>query len=148
MTIADFKAHLLTSPSASLRFVLPDNDTLPAHVHITEVGRVDKTFMDCGGTLRSSSTCLLQAWTGNDVDHRLTPERLARAIEKAEGIPLSPSLEVEIEYEDCAMSQFPVLEARISEGELRFLLGAKHTDCLAKEVCIPDGGNADTGTCC
>ena len=51
-------------------------------------------------------------------------------------------LEVEIEYEDCSISQFPVLEAKAEGTELVFQLGSKHTDCLAKELCLPQSGTA------
>ncbi|MEI7863404.1 MAG: DUF6428 family protein, partial [Planctomycetota bacterium] len=38
--------------------MLPDKSFVPAHFHITEVGRVQKDFIDCGGTVRSATTCL------------------------------------------------------------------------------------------
>jgi hypothetical protein len=32
---------------------------VPTHYHITEVGKVQKDFIDCGGTVRSSTACVL-----------------------------------------------------------------------------------------
>ena len=81
---------------------------IAAHAHITEVGRIDKTFIDCGGTVRKVSTCSLQAWVADDTDHRLEPGQLATILDRAAPILSGDDLDVEIEYEDCQISQFPV----------------------------------------
>jgi len=151
MNITEFKAHLQRHPDHELRFVLPDGDVIAAHAHITEAGRVDKTFIDCGGTVRKTSICTLQAWVAEDVDHRLKPGKLAGIMSLAEPIFHGDDLPMEIDYEDCSISQFPVLEVREVNGVLSFQLGSKHTDCLAKEICLPaDGGCCATsgGGCC
>lgn len=144
MKLSEFKSHLLTNPDAELRFVLPDGDIIPAHAHITEAGRIDKSFIDCGGTIRQTSACTLQAWVADDVEHRFLPGKLARVLDIAAPLFRSDDLDVEIEYEDCAISQFPVVEAAAAGGVLTFRLGSKHTDCLAKDVCIPQSA----GGCC
>jgi Family of unknown function (DUF6428) len=151
MNISEFKIHLQRHPDHELRFVLPDGDVIAAHAHITEAGRVDKTFIDCGGTLRKTSTCSLQAWVADDVDHRLKPGRLAGVMNLAAPIFGADDLPIEVEYEDCSISQFPVLEVREAEGVLSFQLGSKHTDCLAKELCTPSSAgscNTSGGGCC
>jgi hypothetical protein len=151
MNISEFKSHLQRHPDHELRFVLPDGDVIAAHAHITEAGRVDKTFIDCGGSIRKTSTCSLQAWVADDVDHRLRPGKLAGVMELATPIFGGDDLPMEIEYEDCSISQFPVLEARETEGVLSFQLGSKHTDCLAKDICIPSPAGACVttgGGCC
>lgn len=145
MKQSEFKTHLETHPGAELRFILPDGDVIPAHAHITEAGRVDKSFIDCGGTVRAISNCTLQAWVADDVEHRLAPGKLAGVLDLAAPLFRSDDLEVEIEYEDCAISQFPVLEAGAADGVLSFQLGSKHTDCLAKDVCLPQVAG---GGCC
>jgi hypothetical protein len=66
MTVAEFRAALLTSPDAPLHLMLPDGDFVPAHFHVTEVGRVRKDFIDCGGTTRAAESCLLQVWVAAD----------------------------------------------------------------------------------
>jgi len=152
MNLLKFKAALESHPDHELRFVLPDADLIAAHAHITEAGRIDKTFIDCGGTLRKLSLCSLQAWVADDVDHRLKPGKLARVLDMAAPIFAGDDLPVEIEYEDCSISQFPVLEVTEADGVLTFQLGSKHTDCLAKDVCIPssDGTGcyvSDSGCC-
>ena len=144
MTIAEFKEHLRKNPDATLRFLLPDGGLIPVHAHVTEVGRVDKTFVDCGGTVREVNSCLLQTWVADDTDHRLPPRKLADVLDRASGILRSDELPVEIEYEDCSVSQFPVSAAEAEDGSLVFALVTKHTDCLAKDVCIPKAADA----CC
>ena len=144
MKLSEFKAHLQKHPNHELAFVLPDGDRIPAHAHITEAGRVDKSFIDCGGTIRRTATCSLQAWVADDVEHRFMPGKLAGVLDLAAPLFQSDDLDMEIEYEDCAISQFPVLEASASNDALLFRLGSKHTDCLAKDVCLPQS----TGACC
>jgi hypothetical protein len=150
MNISEFKSQLQRHPDHELRFVLPDGDVIAAHAHITEAGRMDKTFIDCGGTVRKTSICSLQAWVADDVDHRLKPGKLAGVMNLAAPIFGGDDLPIEVEYEDCSISQFPVLEAREADGVLSFQLGSKHTDCLAKDVCIPSpaGSCGTTGSGC
>ena len=35
-----------------ISFKLPNGDLVPNHFHVTEVGRVTKNFIDCGGKIR------------------------------------------------------------------------------------------------
>lgn len=151
MKLSEFQAHLFQHPEHTLTFILPDGDLIPAHFHITEAGRVDKSFIDCGATIRRTATCSLQAWVADDLEHRFTPGKLAGVLKVAAPLFLGDDLDVEIEYEDCAISQFPVLEATIENDVLRFHLGKKHTDCLAKELCLPQAASGEgcgTTGCC
>jgi hypothetical protein len=148
MNLAEFKHHLRLNPSAELRFQLPDGGMIDAHAHITEVGRVDKTFVDCGGTVRKVSSCLLQSWVADDVEHRLLPGKLADILAKAAGILRDDELPVEIEHEDYVVSQFPITGAAADNGALIFTLGTKHTDCLAKDVCLPQPNACCSGVGC
>ncbi|CAN5804712.1 DUF6428 family protein [soil metagenome] len=140
MTVTEFKSHLASHPSKLVRFVFDDGEAIPAHYHVTEVGHVKKDFIDCGGTVRSLSTCLLQTWTHeDDQEHRLEAGKLLSIITLAEGhFPIS-DLEVEVEYEDCVISQFLVAVARSEDDAVVFELADKHTNCLAKEKCGIDG---------
>jgi hypothetical protein len=130
-------------------FQLPDGGFIPAHFHITEVGHVKKTFVDCGGTRRTQETCLLQTWVANDEDHRLPAGKLADIFAKTHDVLPDHDLPVEIEFEDYVVAQFPVEEARTVDCALTFTLGLKHTDCLAKDVCLPNGccGSGETACC-
>jgi hypothetical protein len=142
-------------PDSHLQFVLPDGGKIPIHAHITEVGRVDKTFLDCGATVRRASSLCLQSWVAGDVDHRLAAGKLAEIIDRAAPVLGTEDLDVELEYEDGLISQFPLEEAQDEGKLLAIRLGVKHTDCLAKDVCLPlptadQGGNSccpGTGCC-
>ena len=150
MKTSEFKTHLTEHPASELRFVLPDGDTIPLHAHVTEVGRVDKNFMDCGGTTRSTSMCTLQVWVAeNDEEHRFQPGKLAKVLDMAAALFRGDDLDVEIEYEDCCteLSQYPILEVEKAEGALTFKLGSKHTDCLAKEACGLEPDGTQSGCC-
>ncbi len=148
MKSSQFKQYLERYPDHELRFILPDDDMVPIHAHITEAGRIDKTFVDCGGIVRKISNVTLQAWVADDTDHRLSPGKLAGVMNIASPIFGGDDLEVEIEYEDCSISQFPVLTASVADGALSFRLGSKHTDCLAKDVCLPKSGGGCGPGCC
>lgn len=148
MNIAQLKDHLRKNPDATLRFALPDGGLIPAHAHITEVGRVEKTFVDCGGTVREARSCVLQTWVANDTEHRLRPGKLADILDRASGILRSDELPVEIEYEDWSVAQFPVHDAELHDGSLVVALVTKHTDCLAKDVCLPVNTKSETEGCC
>ncbi len=137
MKLTEFTHQLETNPDAELRFALPDGELIEAHAHITEVGRVDKSFIDCGGKIWRLSHVSLQAWVADDVDHRLRPRPLANIIAQAAPLLGSDDLDVEIEHEGCVISQYPVESATIRDGALVFQLTSKHTACLAQDVCLP-----------
>jgi len=141
-----FVASLKQNPTLNLRFVLPDGGLVPAHAHITEVGRVDKTFFDCGATIRKTSFLCLQAWVADDIGHRLPAIKLADIIDRAAPLFQGDDLDVELEYEDGLISQFPVHEVSSDEEWLVITLGRKHTDCLAKDICLPS--EKDSDSCC
>ncbi len=148
MKTSELLATLRARPDNHLQFILPDGGLIPIHAHITEVGRVDKTFLDCGATVRRVSSLCLQSWVADDTDHRLPAGKLAEIIERAAPILGNDDLEAELEYEDGFISQFPVETSREQEGLIIFTLGTKHTDCLAKEICLPPAKEEDGGSCC
>ncbi len=140
MTFTEFQSALAAHPEKNVRFAFPDGGLIAAHSHVTEVGQVRKDFMDCGGTLRSTAACVLQTWVATDEDHRLDARKLHGILQlAATHFPLG-ALEVEVEYEEDVVSQFPVTGAAAEGGELFFHLTTKHTDCLAKESCGVEEG--------
>lgn len=149
MKTSELQSILDAHRDHQLVVMLPDGGRVPAHAHITEVGRIDRHFIDCGGTSRRNSFCCLQVWVADDVDHRLTAGKLADIVGRAAAIGVS-DLDVEIEYEDGFISQFPVLQARVDGSTVVISLGTKHTDCLAKESCLPaqPGGDCCAGSGC
>jgi hypothetical protein len=140
MTVAEFRAVLAAHPEAKMHWMLPGRGFVPEHYHITEVGRLQKDFIDCGGTIRSLSSCLLQIWVADDTDHRLKTTKLAKIMEVATPVLKSDGLPVEVEYEDGAISQYPIAAVEVTPSGLLFHLGTKHTACLAPEKCGVDGG--------
>ncbi len=153
MTVAEFRAVLSANAGAALHLMLPDGDFVPAHFHVTEVGRVQKDFIDCGGTTRSATTCLLQVWVANDAAHRLTAGKLVSVLELAAPLLGSGALPVEVEYERDAVSQFPVAGAEVTPMGVLFHLVRKHTDCLAPDKCgvtgcAPATACAPASGCC
>ena len=135
MNVKEFRAVLEANPGVKMHFMLPDQSFVPAHYHITEVGCVRKDFIDCGGTVRSLSSCMLQIWVATDVDHRLETTKLAKIMEIAHPLLQSDDLPVEVEYEDAVVSQYPIGGAEITPSGILFYLGTKHTACLAPEKC-------------
>src|SRR4051812_37298300 len=121
MKLAEFKAALSAHSDSGILFVFDDGDTIPPNFHVTEVGHVLKRFVDCGGTKRTSEACVLQAWVAaNDADHRLTAGKLAKIIELGCSLLPSDSLEVEIEYEQCVLSQYRISGFGHRDGQLHF----------------------------
>ena len=146
MNITELKNVLDLNPDKGLRFILPSKDAIPAHFHITEVGYVQKDFIDCGGTRRAVSSCVLQAWVAaNDEDHALSAGKLASILKLAGKILPSEELTVEVEFEAPYISQFPIASADTEGDAVVFRLTTKHTDCLAKEQC---GLESSGSSCC
>jgi hypothetical protein len=140
MKLSQFAGLLQTHPEKPFQLVLPGDNTVPASFHITEVGHVTKKFIDCGGKLHTKQACQLQAWVYTDTDHRLLAGKMAGVLglAKSKGIlPDGEDLDVEIEYEDTVISQYAVENFSVSEGAVVLRLAGKHTDCLAKESCLP-----------
>ena len=92
---------------------------------------------------RSSTTCLLQVWTADDFDHRLTADKLGLILKLAEALLKSDELPVEVEYESASISQYPLGGVELTPMGLLFHLGAKHTACLAPDKC----GVGEKGCC-
>lgn len=121
----------------SLKIVLPNGKTVPDHFHITEVGRVQKNFIDCGGTKREVVSCVLQVWTANDVEHRLKADKLSKILKLAEGIIGEENMPVEIEYGPLVASQYKLAGVEFDDFRktLMFILDGKITECLATDKC-------------
>jgi hypothetical protein len=137
MKLNELKQSLNQHPAANVRFLLPNGDSVPAHAHVTEVARIEKRFVDCGGTLRNDSLCRLQTWYADDADHRLTAGKLLKILEKAKSFLASDDLEVDVEHEITFISQFPLESVELSPEGIVLRLGERHTACLAMDKCLP-----------
>ena len=137
MKLSELKNHLSRQPDMNLRFRLPDGNLVPAHAHVTEVARIDKRFVDCGGTLRNDAFCRLQTWFADDIDHRLTAGKLLKILDKAKSFLASDDLDVDVEHEAVYISQFPLESIEALPEGIIFHLGLRHTACLAMDKCLP-----------
>lgn len=115
----------------TIAFQLPNGELVQSHFHVTEVGKITKHFIDCGGTIRNEEVVNFQLWEANDYDHRLHPEKLIHIIELSEIKLGIPDLEIEVEYQ---MSDTIGKFSLDFDGK-NFLLTSKLTDCLAKDNC-------------
>jgi hypothetical protein len=148
MTVAALRSALAAAPALPLTVLWPDGDPIEAHFHVTEVGRVQKDFVDCGGTVRRTVTCLLQTWVGDDTEHRITAGKLLKAFDHGAAVLGAEDLPVELEYEACNVIQFKVVAAEREADRFVVRLGGKQTDCLAKELCVPAAGQGEVATGC
>ena len=130
-------ANFLKGSEKSLRFESNPSFSLevPDHFHVTEVGRMDKQYMDCGGVLRMEEFCIIQVWSAHDVEHRLTSSKFLKILDMADATFDLAGLSIRIEYGEKVASQY-VLSAVREEGEFLWLfLEARKTDCLAPDKC-------------
>jgi len=142
MNLKELTTLLNEHKEAALHIMLPTCNLVPEHFHITEVGRSQKDFIDCGGTVRKSVSCLLQAWTAHDVEHRLVAGKLAKILKLGESVLGTDDLPVEIEYGIDVASLYVlqnVVEVHYDDIDipkgLMFVLANKRTDCLAPDKC-------------
>lgn len=113
-----------------LHFQLPDGTLVPSHFHVTEVGKITKHFIDCGGTERKEEVVNFQLWNANDYNHRLHPDKLLNIIELSEKKLGIQDSEIEVEYQGETIGKFG-LEF---DGK-QFQLTTKQTACLALDAC-------------
>lgn len=128
MKLSVFKEHL--NQVESLNFVLENGEKVPAHFHVTEVGQIQKHFIDCGGTERKEMTVNFQLWTSVDIDHRLQAKKLKDIIQLSEEKLGLQDGEIEVEYQMETIGKFG-LEFK----DKTFVLTSKLTNCLAPEKC-------------
>jgi len=114
----------------TIAFKLPNGTLVPNHFHVTEVGKITKHFIDCGGTERIEQVVNFQLWNANDYDHRLHPEKLLNIIELSEKKLKIEDLEIEVEYQAETIGKFG-----LDFDGVNFLLTNKQTDCLAPDKC-------------
>jgi len=146
MNLSAFKTALAQNPDTDLAIVLPGGNQVPAHFHITEVGRTEKRFVDCGGKSRQLAFASLQVWVADDTDHRLPAGKLATIIDKAENILGTDDPEMQVECQQETIGLFSVEGFAVKEGTIAFTLATKQTACLAMEICLPDAKEEET--CC
>ena len=133
MKLSEIKKHLKSLDK--IGFQLPNGEMVANHFHVTEVGKITKDFIDCGGKVRSENVINFQLWEENDYDHRLHPEKLVHIIELSENIFKFDDLEIEVEYQ----GKETIGKYNLDFDGINFLLTSKLTACLAREACgVPE----------
>lgn len=130
MKLSELKLAL--SKVDGIQLYQADGMPVPVHFHITEVGHIQKNFIDCGGTVRLESRIGLQLWYNEDTSHRLTPERLLHIIDLSEKALNIPNEEIEVEYQAETISKYG-----LAFDGIGFHLTSTHTACLAEDQCAP-----------
>lgn len=133
MTVKELNELLASNPDKGIQIAFQDN-IVPAHYHVTEVGRVTKQFVDCGGTFRQHDSCLIQIWTANDKEHRVDTNKLSKIMQVASSL-LEDRLPVEAEYGEGAASQYRLESCGVSDKMVMLAFEPKKTNCLAPDKC-------------
>lgn len=128
MKLSEIKSILPTLENVA--FQTPDGSFVPEHFHVTEVGSIQKHFIDCGGTIRKEQVVNFQLWNANDVDHRLKPAKLLNIIKLSEDKLGIEDNEIEVEYQGDTIGKYD-----LGFNGTHFLLLPKTTACLASDSC-------------
>ena len=128
MILNELKTNL--ESISELKFSLENGIEVPEHFHITEVGTINKSYIDCGGKYRNDQFINFQVWFSSDTEHRLNPKKLIEIINNAaDKIPL-PNTEIEVEYQGDTIGKYA-----LSFESNTFILKSKFTNCLAEDQC-------------
>lgn len=114
----------------NITFKLEDGTFVPENFHVTEVGMVNKNFIDCGGKIRNEKTVNFQLWNADDYEHRLKPAKLLHIIELSEEKLAIEDVEIEVEYQNQTIGKYA-----LDFDGLNFILLNKATNCLALDKC-------------
>ena len=145
VTFGQLKQAIDTDSKATVTIQLPNEELLAAHFHITEIGKVEKTFVDCGGVQRTNAACVLQTYVANDIDHRLSVATLKAIVGAADQLDISDELGVELEVQQDTIAIYAVDAITQESGHLNFQLGGKATACLAPDSCGIEVVSLDLG---
>lgn len=128
MKLSEIKAIIPTLDNVA--FQTPTGSFVPEHFHVTEVGNIQKHFIDCGGTIRKETVVNFQLWSANDTDHRLKPAKLLNIIKLSEEKLGIEDNEIEVEYQDATIGKY-----NLEFNGKNFVLVPKTTACLASDAC-------------
>lgn len=128
MKLSEIKTILPTLDNVA--FQTPDGSFVPEHFHVTEVGSIQKHFIDCGGTIRKEQVVNFQLWNADDFEHRLKPSKLLKIIQLSESQLGIGDDEIEVEYQNDTIGKYG-----LGFNGKNFVLIPKSTSCLASEAC-------------
>ena len=141
MNLSDIKKHLSTV--TAVNFQLPNGTIVPPHFHVTEVGQINKKFIDCGGVVRNEKTVNFQLWEAGDYDHRLAPQKFLHILNLSKKVLGDEDLPIEVEYQQNTIGKFGLA----FDGQ-NFLLTPKQTACLAQDACGIPAKDLPKSSCC
>ena len=151
MQLRNFLNLLENNINSKLRFILPNGTYVKEHFHVTEVGKITKEFIDCGGTTRNKQTCLLQLWIANDEEHRVNAAKLHSIFNLAKHIYMDDKTPLEVQYGSEQAITYDVESCVVSENYIDITLKGQKTDCLAPDKCGVKkccGNDCNSNKCC
>ncbi|WP_312296304.1 DUF6428 family protein [Chryseobacterium sp.] len=128
MKLSEIKEILPTLEN--VEFQLENGTFVPEHFHVTEVGQINKKFIDCGGVIRVEKAVNFQLWNADDYEHRLKPGKLLNIIRLSEEKLSIEDSEIEVEYQSDTIGKYD-----LEFNGKTFVLKSKTTACLAREAC-------------
>jgi hypothetical protein len=150
MKLSTLRKYLMNCQE--VQFILPNGTFVPAHFHLTELGKTSREFVDCGGVWRKEEKANMQLWVANDTEHRLTAEKAILIIDTCNSLFDGDDLDLEIEYQQDTIGRFGLT---LENGQLE--LTNLQTACLAPDLCglpaekekvsLVDMGGQGEGSC-
>lgn len=128
MKLSEVKQILPTLEN--VEFQLENGAFVPEHFHVTEVGMINKNFIDCGGVIRSEKVVNFQLWNADDFEHRLKPNKLLNIIKLSEDKLGIEDFDIEVEYQSDTIGKYD-----LEFNGKTFILKSKTTACLAQDAC-------------
>ena len=128
MKLSEVKQILPTLEN--VEFQLENGTFVPEHFHVTEVGMINKNFIDCGGVIRNEKVVNFQLWNADDLEHRLKPGKLLNIINLSEVKLGIEDHEIEVEYQSETIGKYD-----LEFNGKTFVLRNKMTACLAQDAC-------------
>ena len=152
---------LTENPSHLINVHLPDGSLIPAHYHLTDVGCVNRYFIDCGGHTREENYIQMQLWLGKDSHHRLTADTFLKILDHSQTVlnkldKLAES-EIHIEYKTDFVAQYPMEAIDVIDDKIVIKTALLTTQCLAAlrhekensdDSCCNTMHNAKHSKCC
>ena len=128
MKLSEVKQILPTLEN--VEFQLENGTFVPEHFHVTEVGMINKNFIDCGGVICNEKVVNFQLWNADDLEHRLKPGKLLNIIKLSEEKLGIEDHEIEVEYQSETIGKYD-----LEFNGKTFVLRNKMTACLAQDAC-------------
>ena len=106
MILSEFKKHLKTL--TEVPFLKLAGNNIRKYFRITEVGQINKRFIDCVETVRNDIVISMQLWKSVDFWHKLDPNKLNTIIKLSEKKLGIDDHKIEIEYQSETIGKYGV----------------------------------------